>query len=231
MIMMKRFGWIIGAVIIVIVLVVAEMTIISYASGDNTKQRVVCAKVRIKKNTVITPNMLEIKEISSDAVHPSALENIDEAASMCAGMDIEEGEMLLKSKLQPDKPDIVYAEDASKRLISAEFRIDQANAWQLFENQYVDIIFVPNNTDEQDRVPYAEGVTNISPASSGIRVMKGIRIAGVMDENAKKMDIQESECIPRYVSFEVTQEQAAFLAYAKNNGKLELSFIPVINEQ
>jgi len=228
--MMKRFGWIIGAIIIVIVLVAAEMTIISYASGDNTKQKVVCARVRIKKNTVITPNMLEIKEISSDAVHPSALGNIDEAVTMCAVMDIEEGEMLLKAKLKPDKPDVVSAEDTSKRLICAEFRIDQANAWQFSENQYVDIIFIPNDTDEQDRVPYTEGVTNVSPASSGIKVMKGIRIAGVMDENAKKIDVLETESIPRYVSFEVTQEQATFLAYAKNSGKLELSFIPTISE-
>jgi Flp pilus assembly protein CpaB len=32
--------------------------------------------------------------------------------------------------------------------------------------------------------------------------------------------------LPKYVLLEVTEEQAVFLAYAKSNGRLELSGIP-----
>ncbi len=224
--MIKKFGWIVGAMIIVIVLMVVEMTIISNASGDDIKQKVVFASARIEKNTVITANMLEIREISSDAVHQDALDNMNEAVAMRAGMDIEAGEMLLNAKLMPDECVITRAKDASKRLISAELRVDQANAWQLTEDQYVDIIYVPNNGGEQNQVPSAEGVVDASFAQNGVKMMKGVRIAGVIDENAKMVDIPESESIPKYVSFELTQEQAVFIAYAKNNGKLELSCIP-----
>lgn len=224
--MMKRFGWIIGAFIILIVLVAVEMTIVSYASREDIKQKVVCAAVRIEKNTVITADMLEVREISSDAVHPDAVNSIDEAVAMRAGMVIEAGEMLLRAKLLPDEPDIIRAQDINKRLISAELRVDQANAWQLAENQHVDIIYVPNNGSGEDKPPVAEGVADASSASNGVKVIKDIRIAGVMDEEANKVDITETESIPKYVSFEVTQEQAVFIAYAKNNGKLELSCIP-----
>ncbi len=224
--MMKRFGWIILALIILIVLVAAEMTIVSYASREDVKQKVVCAVVRIEKNTVITGNMLEVREISSDAVHPDALNSIDEAVAMRAGMVIEAGEMMLKSKLLPDEDDIIRAQDINKRLISAELRVDQANAWQLTENQYVDIIYVPNNGGGQDQPLEVNEVEDASSAPNGVKVIKGIRIAGVLDEDAKRVDIPETESIPKYVSFEVTQEQAVFIAYAKNNGKLELSCIP-----
>ncbi len=226
---MKRFGWIIGAFIILTVLVVVEMTIVSYASREDIKQKVVCAAVRIEKNSVITANMLQVREISSDVVHPDALNSIDEAVAMRAGMLIEAGEMLLKGKLLPDEPDIIRAQDTNKRLISAELRVDQANAWQLAEDQHVDIIYVPNNGNGEDQPPVAGGVVDASSASNGVKVIKGIRIAGVMDEDAKKVDIPQSESIPKYVSFEVTQEQAVFIAYAKNNGKLELSCIPEEN--
>jgi len=224
--MIKRFGWIVGTFIILIVLVAAEVSIISYVSKDDIKQKVVCAAVRIEKNTVITANMLEIREISSDAVHPEALGNIDEAVSMRAGMVIEAGEMLLKGKLFSRENDIIRARDANKRLISAEFRADQANAWQLVEDQYVDIIYVPNKADEEEQPPEAEGVVDASSEPNGVKMIKGIRIAGVIDEDAKKADIRETDSIPKYVSFEVTQEQAVFIAYAKNNGKLELCCIP-----
>lgn len=224
--MIKRFGWVIGALVILIVLVVAEMTIVSYASREDIKQKVVCAAERIEKNTVITAKMLDVREISIDAVHPEALESVDEAVAKRAGMVIEAGEMLLKGKLFSDERDIARARDNNKRLISAELRVDQANAWQLAENQHVDIIYVPNNVSGEDQPPVAEGVVDASSPSNGVKMIKGIRIAGVMDEDAKKVDIPEAESIPKYVSFEVTQGQAVFIAYAKNNGKLELSCIP-----
>ena len=59
--------------------------------------------------------------------------------------------------------------------------------------------------------------------SKGVKIIKDVRIAGIFDEDAKQTDITEADSIPKYLSFEVTAEQAVFLAYAKNNGKLELS--------
>ncbi len=223
---MKRFGWIISALIIVILLVAVEVTIISNASSQETKEMVVYAKVRVDKDTIITEDMLELREIGKDAVHPSALGNVDEAIAMRASVDIEAEEMILKAKLLSSEEDIIRAEDPGKRLICVEMRIDQANGWQLKEDKYVDLIFVPNSGGEQGHSPEAAGIIDVLPSSNGMKVLKNVRIAGIFDEDARQTSILESDSIPKYVSFEVTAEQAIFIAYAKNNGRLELSGIP-----
>jgi len=222
---MKRYSWIISALIIVILLVAVEMTIISNASTQEIKEKVVYVKVSVDKDTIITEDMLELREISREAVHPSALRRMDEAISMRARIDIEAEEMLLKAKLIPSEDDIIKAEDTSKRLICVELRIDQANAWQLKEDKYVDIIFVPNSLEQGENSPGAAGLIDVAP-SKGVKILKNVRIAGIFDEDAKQTDIREADSVPKYVSFEVTAEQAIFLAYAKNCGRLELSAIP-----
>lgn len=223
---MKRYGWIGGAFLIVVLLVAVEMTIISNASGYETKEKVVFAKVYIDKNTVITGDMLELREVSAAMVHPDALKNNDAAVSKRAGMDIEAGEMLLEAKLLSHGRGIIEAEDKSKRLFSVEFEGGQANGWQLADGQYVDIIYVPHDGEKQNQPPASEGAAAAAPSSNSVKVLKNIRIAGLIDEDGELVDISEPKSAPRYVSFEVTEEQAVFLAYAKKNGKLELSCIP-----
>ena len=223
---MKRYSWIGGAFLIVLLLVAIEMTIISNASGYEAKEKGVFARVSIDKNAVITGDMLEIKEVDAGTAHPNALKDIDEAASMRAAMDIEAGELLLRSKLLSGEGGIIKAEDNSKRLFSVEFKVDQANGWQLSDGQYVDIIYVPNHGEQLDEPPVAYGVAAMPPDSSGVKILENIRIAGLIDEEAKMVDRIESAEAPKYICFEVTVEQAAFLAYAKSNGKLELSSVP-----
>lgn len=278
---MRRYAWIGGAFIIVVLLVAAEVAIIANAAGLNVKRKAVFAKERIEKNTVITENMVEVREISKDAIHPQALKDVAEALAMTAVTDLEAGEMLLGPKLSDNIRSVIEARDADKRLYSVEFRTDQANAWQMTDNQYVDVIFVPSCAAAQDQPPWSSsamstntsdtgsanvgaadtgasninaadtgtantGVTNISasdinaadintaninaadalPVLNGITVLKRIRIAGIIDEKGKLVNILEPECLPRYISLELTQEQAIFLAYAKGNGRIELSCIP-----
>lgn len=223
---MKRYGWIGGAFLIVLLLVAVEMTIITNATGYEAKENVVFARVRIDKNTIITGDMLELREIGSGTVHPDALKSNAEAVSKRAGMDIEAGEMLLDAKLSSGESGIIEAEDKSKRLFSVEFEVDQANGWQLSDDQFVDIIYVPNHNEQQNKLPVANGAASVSQDAIGVKILENIRIAGLINEEGKLVDILDSKEAPRYVSFEVSAEQAAFLAYAKSNGKLELSCIP-----
>ena len=126
-----------------------------------------------------------------------------------------------------------------------EFKGDQANGWQLIDGQYVDIIFIPNYNNREKQLQ-ADGVQEASETASlssdaavsaangksvilipeQVKVLKNIRIAGLIDENGKLADVSNTKGTPRYISFEVTAEQATFLAYAKRNGQLELSSIP-----
>ncbi|MGE5613936.1 MAG: Flp pilus assembly protein CpaB [Bacillota bacterium] len=223
---MRRFGWIAAALIIVVLLIALEVVIVANAAGYEKKEKVVFAKERIDKNTVITDEMLEVKETGSGSVHPKAVRTKDEAVSMRATASIEPGEMLLKTRLSPVVYDIIEAKDESKRLFSAELEAGQANAWQLAEGRHVDIAYIPNSGNEQESPPEAEGVSDVPPASSGVRLLRNIRIAGLVGEDGKPLDMSEGDRMPRYVLFEVTEEQAIFLAYAKYKGKIVLFGIP-----
>lgn len=219
-------GWIGAALVIVVLLVTAETAIISSASGYDAKEKVVFTNRSIPVNTVITADMLETRETGSSTVHPDAIKSINEALGKRTTADLVRGEMLLKPRLSADVRKIAKAEDKNKRLFSLELKTDQANAWQFSDRQFVDIIYVPNQSGMKEQPPQAWGVTEVTPASGGVRIMKDIRIAGIIDEDGKLPGQSDSEKMPRYVSFEVTQDQAVFLAYAKSNGKLELSCIP-----
>lgn len=223
---MKRFGWIGAALIIVVLLVTAETAIIASASGYDPKKGVVFTKTDIPENTVITPDMLEIREIGSRNIHPDAVKNIGEATGKRTAANLLRGEPLLKARLSADAQNIVKAEDSSNRLFSVELKADQANAWLFSDRQFVDIIYVPNSGEANGKPPQAEGIYDVPPASNGVRIIKNVRVAGLIDEDGKLKGVSESEKVPRYVSFEVTQDQAVFLAYAKSNGRLELSCIP-----
>jgi Flp pilus assembly protein CpaB len=223
---MKRLGWIGVALVLVVLLVTAETAIITSASGYDKKEEVVFTKVNIPGNTLITLDMLEIRETGGSSVHPDSVKEVDEALGKRTSANLVKGEMLLKARLSSDSHKIAEAEDKNNRLFSVELKTDQANAWQFSDRQFVDIIYVPNQGATGEQTPRAGGVTDVAPVSSGIRIMKNVRVAGLVDEDGRLLGPPESEKTPRYVSFEVTQEQAVFLAYAKSNGRLELSCIP-----
>ena len=117
--------------------------------------------------------------------------------------------MLLSSKLDSSAAREVTLKDKNKRFFSVEFQTDQANGWQLTKEQHVDIIFVPQKA--------ADSVDN------GIIMLHNIRIAALIDIYGNIIEKNSKEVLPKYISFEVTTEQAEFLAYAKGNGRLELA--------
>lgn len=223
---MKRFGWIAAALAIVALLVAAETTIIANASGYESRENVVFTKMNIPGNTVITADMLELREVGSSTVHPDAVKNMGEALGKRTTADLVKGEMLLEARLTADVRATARAEDMNNRLFSVELKTDQANAWLFSDRQFVDIIYVPNPGEQKEQPPQAGGISDVPSVSTGVRILKNVRIAGLVDEDGKLTGAAESEKMPRYVSFEVTQDQAVFLAYAKSNGRLELSCIP-----
>lgn len=272
---MKKLGWIIGTAAVTVIVLVIELMLISKASGHETTEKVVFAKVSIDENSVITRDMLEIREVASDLVLNSTARSIEEAESKVSAMRIEAGEMLLKSKLRDEDDNVIEVSDKSNRLFSIRFETDQANGWQLEEGQLVDLICIPDD-DQQGQIltsnengkiaadiPASAGEEEVSPIyeAAAVRVneeqtdseysvksagspvsiskaltdeyssftettvLKGIRIAAIIGEDGRRQDNKEWEK-PQYISFEVTEKQAVFLAYVKYNGKIELAGIP-----
>ncbi len=224
--LMKRYSWIAGAFLIVILLVVAEMAIITKASGHELTEGVVFAKVPIERNTVITENMLELREIDREYAHPGAVKSIDEAVSKRAVINVEAGEMMLSAKLTAENAKAIEVTDKNNRLFSIRFEVDQANGWQLTEDQLVDIIYVPNYPErEQAEGKEQSGADNLI-IPDGVTVLKNIRIAKIIDEYGRPSAASKADNVPKHISFEVTGQQAAFLAYAKRNGRLEIACMP-----
>ena len=210
----------------IVLLVAIEMKIISNASGYETREKVVVAARDIGEGTVIAAVMLEVREISSSAVHRDAVRRIEDAVGMRAADPIYNGEMLLRGRLTQEEDDKVKVLNRSNRLFCLAPGWDQANAWQLEKDQHVDIIFVPNHLDQGKACPEASGVISVNPPQAGIKMMKNIRIAGLVDEDGKTVNDSGAGTTPKYVIFEVTQDQAVFLAYAKSNGRIEISAVP-----
>mgnify|MGYP003938824969 CR=1 FL=1 len=223
---MRRYGWICGAFVIIVLLVAIEMKIISNASGYETREKVVVAARDISEDAVITAEMLEIREIGSSAVHRDAVRRIEDAVGMRAADPIYGGEMLLKGRLAQEEDDKVKVLAKSNRLFCLEPGWDQANAWQLEKDQHVDVIFVPNHMSQDSACPEATGVISVNPSQTGMKMMKNIRIAGLVDEDGMVIKSGDNGKTPRYIVLEVTQDQAVFLAYAKSNGRIELSAVP-----
>jgi pilus assembly protein CpaB len=218
---MRRFNLSIAAILLVFVLVVVEVVIVKSASKYEPQLGVLYAKVKIPEKTVVTAEMVEIKKVGISFVHRQSIRDVRNAAAKIARMDIEAGEMILSSKLGSSEMEEIVVKDKSKRLFSVEFKGDQANGWWLIADQNVDILFVPNEMPgEGQTVPAG----NTSPGS--VQILKDIRVAALIDDKGKLLKNTERAVLPKYISFEVTDEQASFLAYAKSNGRLEISSIP-----
>ncbi len=311
---MKRLGWIIGTATITVIVLVIELMIISKAANYETREEVVFAKVSIDEGNMITRDMLEIREIASDLVTQGTVRSIEEAEAKVSAMKIEAGEMMLKAKLQNGESDVIEVADKSNRLFSIRFETDQTNGWQLEEGQLVDLICIPNSSEQQgciytldannraaEEIPASDvgkaaspiyagdaaanpadlsqykGEEGVNPISSEIaevglvstgkttansessgglesrrapsgdtpngnssvkesameeymsftetKVLKAIRVAGIIGEDGKREEKKEL-VKPQYISFEVTEKEAVFLAYVKYNGKIELAGIP-----
>ena len=228
---MRRFGTVIAAFLIVIILVIIEVVIIKGASDYEPVSEVVFARVRIPEKCEITAEMLEVKKVGIGLVHPLSLGNIRDAAGKRASMEIEAGEMLLAGKLGYEGMERIEVKDRNKRLYSVEFKGDQANGWWLMTDQNVDILFVPDKnaqTSAGAQINDSADADVIQGIIGGNRVQKlrNIRIAALIDDNGKLLKNKDRTTLPRYVSFEVTDQQAEFLAYAKSNGRLEICVIP-----
>lgn len=234
---MRRFGSLLAVFTLVLILVITEIVIIKSASKYEPQISVVFAKTRIPERTFITPNMLELKDVDVSFVHRMSMRNISDAASKKAGMDIEAGEMVLSGKLRSEEMEVIEVKDRNKKLFSVEFKGDQANGWWLMTDQLVDIIYIPSegpvngvapgNSQVKENGKAAEAESDdFSKAKDKIQVLEDIRVAALIDENGKLLKNKNRTTLPRYVSFEVTDEQVGLLAYAKGHGRLEMSVMP-----
>jgi len=218
--MLRRIKLIVLTFLLAVMLLAIEVIIVKSAAKYEPEISVVYAKVHIPEGAVIQEGMLQERKVNISVAHRRSVRNIKDAVGKRARMDIEEGEMMLAGKLVSEGDmQSIRVEDKNSRLFSVEFKGDQANGWQLKAGQHVDIIFVPNEK--------AKASTEWQSGYAGsIQILRSVRVAALIDEKGRQLKNYEREVTPRYISFEVTDRQCEFLAFAKGNGRLEISVIP-----
>lgn len=212
---MRKISMFIMTILLTIVLVIIEIIIIRSALGYEPKTTIVLASKKIEAGETITEDMLEERQLHISMVDNRWVKDKNEIMGKVAKENIEEGEIIILSRISDDEnKNQIEAKDKNKRLFTVELKGDQANGWQLKEGQYVDIIFIQ---DEKNKVPVTGNEEQdrknfVQNGAFGTQRISNVRIAAIIDE--------------KYVSFEVDVGLDEFLAYAKGNGRLEISVIP-----
>lgn len=238
---MKRINRILVTACLVVVLLLAEVIIIRSVSGYQSKVKIVFTKASIPEGTVIKENMLELLEVDMGIVPKSAIRNVEEIIGKEAGTNMEEKEMVLTGKLRAQgESDEIKVINEGNRLFSVKFESDQVNGWQISAGQYVDIIFIPDDnmslqTDNGEEVDslikggagYIKNIDGLefSKSCPGIQILKNIRVAAIINEKGELLKGNDISGAPRIISFEVSERQDHFLAWAKSHGRLEVSLI------
>lgn len=212
---MRKISMFIMTILLTAVLVIVEIIIIRSALGYEPKTNIVLASKKIEAGETITEDMLEERQLHISMVDNRWVKDKNEIMGKVAKENIEEGEIIILSRISDDEnKNQIEAKDKNKRLFTVELKGDQANGWQLKEGQYVDIIFIQ---DEKNKVPVTGNEEQdrknfVQNGAFGTQRISNVRIAAIIDE--------------KYVSFEVDVGLDEFLAYAKGNGRLEISVIP-----
>lgn len=225
---MKRINMIILTIVLALVFLIVEIIIVKSISKYEPGISVVFAIRKIKAGETITEDVVEKRKISVSLAHNQSIKNTKEITGKKAKSDIEKDEMILSSRIVDNsKFEEIIVKDKNSRLFTVEFRGDQANGWQLKEGQYVDIIFIPDEKNK-DKGPAIENEA-CEKEGNGIQRIRNIRIAALIDDKGKLVKNPENTTIPKYISFETDDGLDQFLAYAKGNGRLEISVIPIVD--
>jgi Flp pilus assembly protein CpaB len=243
---MKKINIVLLTAVLAMILLAVEVVIVKNLAKYEPQTTVVFSKERIPENTIVMDSMLIEKKIAADLVPDKTVSDIKDVVGKRVKSDIEKGEMLLSSKLFTSKSlDLAEKTTDGSRLFSIEFKADQVNGWWLVPGQLVDILFIPDIKSDQDL--NALGPQNTMAGTNNkkevidtrpdydkiiedscIIRLSGIRIAAVIDEKGKILTDFDRTTLPRYISFEVSGDMDEFLAWAKTNGRFEISVIPQI---
>lgn len=114
-----------------------------YKKNQN-KITVVAAKEPIKKNQKVTKQMLQIKEISADAVPTDAVKKIEQVEGKCALTDIKEGEVLLPFRFttQFEESEVITRKIRDGyRAVSIEANFVESVSNLIQPEDYVDVVY------------------------------------------------------------------------------------------
>ena len=99
--MKSKYILIVALIMAIVTTVLFRQYIVNLDNRSKAAQKIVSIvvpKIDIKKNQLVTKDMLEFKEFSAGSVHPQAIKKIEEAAGKYAVTDMKAGEVLFASR-------------------------------------------------------------------------------------------------------------------------------------
>jgi pilus assembly protein CpaB len=186
-------------------------------AADESVVTVVAAKLAIKANTKITPELLQTIQIPAAHVLPQAVRNSTDAAGKIAVMDMAPGEILLSHHLKNQEEEALFVSKKVQegyRAVTAGVNLVQSVSNLIEPGDYVDVVLTL--TDKQlDRVISTTINENLRVLAIGRRMVEA------------KSDTPYAEFST--VTLEVKPEDAVKIVNADERGNINLLLRSRIN--
>ena len=192
-----------------------------YKSSGN-RVGVVVAKEPIAKNQRVTKEMLEIKDLSADSVHPEAVKNVKDIEGSYALTDMKKGEVLFASRFanQFKETELVTRKIRDGlRAVSIEVNFVESVSNLIEPEDYVDVVFSEKlNTVIPLQVSTQILLQNVRVLAVGERITPSEGQSNPTSEETKVSEAAE------YVSvtLELKPEDTARIINADERGNLKL---------
>jgi pilus assembly protein CpaB len=178
--------------------------------ADESVVTVVAAKLAIKANTKITPELLQTIQIPAAHVLPQAVRNLTDAAGKIAVMDMAPGEILLSHHLKNQQEEALFVSKKVQegyRAVTVGVNLVQSVSNLIEPGDYVDVVLTL--TDKQlDRVVSTTINENLRVLAIGRRMVEA------------KSDTPYAEFST--VTLEVKPEDAVKIVNADERGNINL---------
>lgn len=190
------------------------LTGVGQALSNNKFGEVVVAKVNIPVKTMVTAEMLELKRVPVDFIHPQDIQKKEEVIGNVTLVPVVEGEDILRSKIaqkNESKNGLAYIVPVGKRAVSVPVDEVSGIAGLIKPGDHVDVAATVNIGDGQREIPYS------------LIVLQNIQVLAV----GKNMEDKEKDGPEaKTVTLAVTVEQSRPLIMASQKGNIRLMMRP-----
>lgn len=193
-----------------------------YKSNDN-RVSVVVAKQPITKNQRVTKEMLEIKDLSIDSVHPEAIKKVEDIVGSYALTDMKQGEVLFANRFTNQFKETEYVTRKIReglRAVSIEVNFVESVSNLIEPEDYVDVVFSEKigTSGSSTQVSTQILLQNVRVLAVGERIISSEEQSDTVEAEAKASDDVE------YVSvtLELKPEDTARIINADERGNLKL---------
>lgn len=193
-----------------------------YKSNDN-RVSVVVAKQPITRNQRVTKEMLEIKDLSIDSVHPEAIKKVEDIVGSYALTDMKQGEVLFPSRFTNQFKETEYVTRKIReglRAVSIEVNFVESVSNLIEPEDYVDVVFSEKigTGGSSTQVSTQILLQNVRVLAVGKRIVSSEEQSDSVEVEAKAGD--EVEYVS--VTLELKPEDTARIINADEKGNLKL---------